>query len=392
MGHKKDLSEWIGDITQEIIHHKDPSQLKAIGRDIRDAVIKNITHKKNEPPPDTFHEPQQDSHTAPAHAYAPTATAAKISREPKWWMGLPTLVLSILGLIIFGLAAITLGILSVAIPAFGNLFGVLCAVSTLPVLLFVFLTVNGVSKRRLALRTRQIISLMKEKSVRTLDEITSITRETSKTVKKDIRRATKKHMLSGVRMDDQETCLIYGEEAYRLYRESEQNRQEHEAAEKERLQRMNTPELANLESFKTQKIEVLRKIRACHDAFPDSDMSEKLSKLQTIIEKIFIYVETHPKKLPLTRKFTSYYLPLTLKLVDKYQQFDRMDAESARNTKKDIENALDTVYSAFCTLLEHLTEEDVLDVSTDIKVLETMLAQEGLTGQKFDIGKGAGIS
>lgn len=47
--------------------------------------------------------------------------------------------------------------------------------------------------------------------------------------------------------------------------------------------------------------------------------------------------------------------------------------------KKEIEKTLDTLNRAFEKLLDDLFQETAWDVSTDISVLHTMLAQEGLT-------------
>ena len=41
-------------------------------------------------------------------------------------------------------------------------------------------------------------------------------------------------------------------------------------------------------------------------------------------------------------------------------------------------------------LLDRLFEDDALDISTDISVLQTMLAQEGLTGHRFEKPQGKG--
>ena len=49
------------------------------------------------------------------------------------------------------------------------------------------------------------------------------------------------------------------------------------------------------------------------------------------------------------------------------------------SSKKEIEKTLDTLNRAFEKLLDDLFQETAWDVSTDISVLHTMLAQEGLT-------------
>ena len=47
-------------------------------------------------------------------------------------------------------------------------------------------------------------------------------------------------------------------------------------------------------------------------------------------------------------------------------------------TKKEIEESLDTINVAFEKLLDSLFQDTAWDVSSDISVLKTMLAQEGL--------------
>ena len=55
-----------------------------------------------------------------------------------------------------------------------------------------------------------------------------------------------------------------------------------------------------------------------------------------------------------------------------------------RSAKQQIEATLDTINVAFENLLDKLFTDEVLDVSSDITVLETMLKQEGLTGSEFE--------
>ena len=52
--------------------------------------------------------------------------------------------------------------------------------------------------------------------------------------------------------------------------------------------------------------------------------------------------------------------------------------------KKEIEHTLDTINQAFIKLFDNLFADVVMDVSTDISVLETMLKQEGLTKSDFE--------
>ena len=56
--------------------------------------------------------------------------------------------------------------------------------------------------------------------------------------------------------------------------------------------------------------------------------------------------------------------------------------ENIINTKRDIEEAVDTINDAFENLLDSLFEETAWDISSDISVMKTMMEQDGLTGKK----------
>ena len=56
-----------------------------------------------------------------------------------------------------------------------------------------------------------------------------------------------------------------------------------------------------------------------------------------------------------------------------------MQGENIQNSKREIEATLDTLNLAFEKLLDQVFADTALDVSSDISVLNTLLAQEGLT-------------
>ena len=76
-----------------------------------------------------------------------------------------------------------------------------------------------------------------------------------------------------------------------------------------------------------------------------------------------------------------YYLPTTVKLLEAYEDLDGQPVQGANiiSSKQEIEKTLDTLNVAFEKLLDSLFQDTAWDVSSDISVLHTMLAQEGLT-------------
>lgn len=121
-------------------------------------------------------------------------------------------------------------------------------------------------------------------------------------------------------------------------------------------------------------------------AIEDEKISQDIRRLESVSQKIFDQVREDPAKLPQIRQFMDYYLPTTLKLLNAY---DRMDAtgvagDNISGTKEKVENILGTIVTAFEKQLDSLFGADALDISTDISVLETMLAREGLAGERME--------
>ena len=137
------------------------------------------------------------------------------------------------------------------------------------------------------------------------------------------------------------------------------------------------------EAEKDQYQKYLDELRAVNDAIPDEEMSNKISRLEAVSAKIFAQAKTDPEKLPRMRKFMEYYLPTSLKLLQTYAELDAqgVEGENIRESKRRIEQTMDTLVQAFETQLDQLFQSDAMDVSADIDVMENMLRADGLTGE-----------
>ena len=131
----------------------------------------------------------------------------------------------------------------------------------------------------------------------------------------------------------------------------------------------------------TQGRESIRRLRELNDAIADEQVSAHIDAIERTSGRIFAYVAENPKKAPQIRKFMNYYLPATIKILSSYE---RMSAQGVRGenieaTMTGVEKILGTIETAFANQLDHLFADEALDISTDITVLEGMMAQEGLT-------------
>ena len=127
--------------------------------------------------------------------------------------------------------------------------------------------------------------------------------------------------------------------------------------------------------------EYVRRIKAANDAIPGEVISAKISRMELLVDRIFDRVEQNPDSVNDMRRMMDYYLPTTMKLLEAYKELDAqpVQGENIISSKKEIEDTIDTLNLAFEKLLDSLFQDTAWDVSSDISVLHTMLAQEGLT-------------
>ncbi len=121
-------------------------------------------------------------------------------------------------------------------------------------------------------------------------------------------------------------------------------------------------------------------MRRLNDNIQDETISQQIDRLEAVAGKIFAQVEANPKKLPQIRKFMNYYLPTTLKLLNAYDRMSTqgVEGENIGGTMKRVEDMMETIVTAFEKQLDSLFGAEALDISTDITVLENMMAREGL--------------
>ena len=223
-----------------------------------------------------------------------------------------------------------------------------------------------------------------------------------KFVKRDIKKMIDKGWFLQGHVDTQETCLITSNETYDQYVSTqkqleERKRQDEERAshEAELQKQADAKARKEAEAKERERAEIspevqlvldkgndfLEKIRRSNDAIPGEEISRKISRMELIVQKIFERAKAHPEIIPDLNRLMDYYLPMTVKLLNAYEDMDSqpIQGENIASSKKEIEDTIDTLNVAFEKLLDSVFEDTAIDVSSDISVLNTVLAQEGLT-------------
>lgn len=129
----------------------------------------------------------------------------------------------------------------------------------------------------------------------------------------------------------------------------------------------------------------IAEMKRLDDNIADPGISADIVRLEQVSQKIFDEVKRDPKKLPQIRRFMDYYLPTTLKLLNAYDRMSGtgVSGENIDTTLAKVEGMMRTIVSAFEKQLDSLYGAEALDISTDITVLENMMAREGLTGDQL---------
>ena len=352
----------------------------------------------------------------------PVKAPGKVSGTVMKWVGYSCGGMFGLSLAILGAVGAATGV-SLAVPV--SILGVLFAGS-------LGLGIGGKKRLELAQRFRKYVSVLGNRTYCMVEELADSVGESSKFVRKDLKKMIRQGFFPQGYLDQKETCLITDKQTYQQYQDAQQSYEARKKAaqqskdpgrrdgdgqyfetafdsessggsENAAAKRSGTnqngaasghfadsdiqadldPKCAELIA---QGRSYIRHIHECNDRIPDEAMSEKLARLEVVVTRIFTEAERNPEVVDDLKKMMSYYLPTTKKLLDAYCNLNEqpVGGQNIDTMKKEIEETLDTLNSAFEKLLDDLFEEQAWDISSDISVLNTMLAQEGLTGNQFE--------
>lgn len=125
----------------------------------------------------------------------------------------------------------------------------------------------------------------------------------------------------------------------------------------------------------------IAEMKRLDDNIADPTISAQIVRLQELSGRIFAQVEQNPEKLPQIRKFMNYYLPTTLKLLNAYDRMGEqgVSGENITSTMQKVEGMMSTIIAAFEKQLDNLFGAEAMDISSDMVVLENMMAREGLS-------------
>lgn len=262
-----------------------------------------------------------------------------------------------------------------------------------------FLVYQGYKKFGLAKKYYEYGNILKESEYFKISDLGKATAKNDKEILKDIKEMIKRGFLPRARLDSSETTCMLTDRVVEQYMGAEQDRIAREAREKavaassmpaQNKKAKNKNQDPEYEKLPESAREILDEgyeyidfVRHVNDVIPDTEeFSNKLYRLEEIMNRIFAQIKKDPNSAEELQKLMNYYLPTTKKLLTAYVElYNQPDLDNIRQTKREIETAIDTINEAFENLLDSMFQDMAWDISSDISVMKTMMAQDGLTSQ-----------
>lgn len=307
-----------------------------------------------------------------------------INRKPPGRIsGIVCIVLGSVGISLYGLSLLSFTVVNIIS---GGIIG--SSVFVLLFLLFVISIVvlfKGLNLKRRVDRFKRYVTIMDRRTYITIKDLSKLTKQKERFLVKDLEKMIDMGMFYQGHIDEEKAHFMLTDEVYNDYLNLK--RQEIEDKKKEQRLEEEIKNLSDKDVQSTLKVgrDYIKEIKSVKNELYREEISMKLDKLSNISEEILKQIEKNPKKVEEVNKFINHYLPITLKLINSYEELNAqsLQGENIQKAKIEIEESIDLINKAFENLLDDLFEDIRLDISTDISVLKTLFKQEGLGEEDF---------
>lgn len=205
-----------------------------------------------------------------------------------------------------------------------------------------------------------------------------------KIIQKDLKAMINSGVFLEGHLDEQESCLMITDKVYEQYLETQKHYEEEQQQKTIATSYSSTPSSNVKMNEECRAIlkegeEYIEHIQYFSKQIKNPNMRNKLNRLELVITRIFAEIKKDPDKVSDLRRMMNFYLPTTKKLIGAYCELENQPVagQNIESTRLEIEASLDTLNEAFEKLLDDLFQDTAWDISSDISVLNTMLAQDG---------------
>jgi len=238
----------------------------------------------------------------------------------------------------------------------------------------------GVSAARLFKRInryKRYLSLFKGSDFCFVEELADYSGFSKRFVVRDLRRMLQKGFFPHAHITQDNSLILLTKGSYERYIFEQRRRK----MIGEAVELKNDPaQITENNATVVEGRALLNQVSMANMAIYDRDVKGKVLRLEDVIRQIINHIEKHPEQVGNVRRFIALYLPTVIKLLNVYKELEShsIEGQNITTTKEDIVNSLDMINGAFENLFNNLFAGISIDISSDITVLNNLLAADGL--------------
>lgn len=110
------------------------------------------------------------------------------------------------------------------------------------------------------------------------------------------------------------------------------------------------------------------------------DTRKNLNEIHSTVDKILTTIENNPSKANRLNNFFDYYLPVLIKIVNRYDEVEnqKLVSKEGKEFMKKADKMIEGTNNAFESILSSLYQKDIMDADADMKVYDMMLKADGI--------------
>lgn len=119
----------------------------------------------------------------------------------------------------------------------------------------------------------------------------------------------------------------------------------------------------------------------------NDEIKAYLTSINESTSKIIKTIEKTPKKIKNIDNFFDYYLPITVKIINRYDEIENNNL-SSKDSKKFMTSTIKMLASidkAFRNILNNLYQKEIIDMDAEMKVFSSMLKADGFNENELEV-------
>ena len=111
----------------------------------------------------------------------------------------------------------------------------------------------------------------------------------------------------------------------------------------------------------------------------DESIQKELTEIHESVSKIINTISKNPEKSRQANNFFDYYLPITIKLVDRYDEIEnqKLTSKDSKTFFQSTNKMIREINKAYKSILSSLYQSELVDMDAEMKVFDSLLKADG---------------